>query len=116
MRLQIEQQSMRFRIGEAELTGLLAGDTISDVTHLPDGGTWLRQLRLTSARTASLQCAAEHWQLALPKADVLALAQRVPCRDGLRYVLAAGSAGELEIRFDIDVRQRGPSGHGPSPE
>lgn len=97
MRVQIEDQRLRWRVSAEECTQLLGGASLLDHTNI---GTRLlqRQLRLQPAG-ASLSTQDDCLTLSLPHADVVALAARLPSRDGLHYTV-----GAVEIEFDVDVR------------
>jgi hypothetical protein len=105
MKLQIEGQSLRVRIGEAELARLLAGEAIEARTRFAQAFDMTCTLRLEVGDAASLTGQPEHWQVAIPDAMVREYAQRLPTRDGLTFLLPGKSDGEvLELLFDVDVR------------
>ncbi|WP_233842117.1 hypothetical protein [Dyella sp. 2HG41-7] len=102
MRVQLEGQSLRLRIDEAELARLLSGDTVQNRTTLPDGRIETQGLRLTSKIAWRRDDAT--WLIDLPSAEVRALSERLPSRDGLQFSLPTPHDDALEILFDIDVR------------
>jgi hypothetical protein len=102
MRVQLESQTLRLRIDEAELAQMLAGGMAENRTRLPDGRQETQQLRL--AGQLGWQRDDAHWRIALPDADVRALSARLPSREGLHFGLATPEGGTLEILFDVDVR------------
>lgn len=102
MRVQLEGQSLRLRIDEAELAGLLAGGSVENRTASPDGHIHVQQIRLGSSIT--WQCEGAVWRIGLPEADVRALSERLPSRDGLQFALSTPDGGSLQILFDVDVR------------
>lgn len=111
MKIQIQQQSVRIRVDEAELARLLAGEPVGNHTVLGDGLTWSQQLRLGTSQTPRLDGQGQHLRVLLPHAAVLEYSQRLPCREGLAFALATGSV-PLQLQFDVDVRdsvrERGP--------
>lgn len=104
MKLQIQGQQLRWRIDEAELATLLAGEPVGDTTGLPGARDWRRALQLVSGDAPCLQCDDDHWLLTLPRAPVERLAQSLPSRDGLSFALMLGNGTPLELRFDVDIR------------
>lgn len=98
MKLQIEDQSLRVRIGEQELAALLAGQDLEMRTEF--AGAFAMSCRLSLGATASLSGSAQAWHIVLPRQAVEAHVERLPTREGLRFQL--GEA--LELLFDVDVR------------
>ncbi|MCC4598699.1 hypothetical protein JWH11_06170 [Xanthomonas melonis] len=110
MKIQIEGQHLRFRIDEAELATLLAGQSVDNLSRLPSG-QGARLVRHTVSLTgghAACNCATDHWQLSVPRDALEAHARRLPSRDGLRFSFDAGAGHAehmaLQVTFDIDVR------------
>lgn len=102
MRVQLEAQTLRLRIDEAELAQLLAGGDAENRTLLPDGRQEIQQLRL-APKLGWLRDDA-HWRIDLPGAEVRALSARLPSRDGLQFALPVAGGGVLQLLFDVDVR------------
>jgi hypothetical protein len=105
MKLQIEGQTLRFRIDEAELARLLAGDSVNANTFLTNGGTFGQTIALADITEPLLSFEAEVWKLVLPQAEVAAYSERLPCREGLAFALPGEDADKtLRIAFEVDVR------------
>lgn len=105
MKLQIEGQTLRFRIDEAELARLLAGDSVSAHTFLTDGGTFGQSIALADISEPLLSFDPGIWKLVLPQAEVATYSERLPCREGLAFALSGEEAGKtLQIAFEVDVR------------
>lgn len=103
MKLQLEGQSARVRLGEAELDRLLAGGRLSDVTSTPLG-SWERSLRLGPG--AALESTAPgSWALVLPEQAFRAFAGERPRRDGFELALPAGDGGLFRLSVEVDVRE-----------
>jgi hypothetical protein len=102
MRVQLEGQTLRLRIDEAELARLLAAGKVENRTALPDGRIETQQIRL--ATDIGWQRADAMWQIDLPEAEVRALSERLPSREGLAFSLSTPSGDVLQILFDVDVR------------
>jgi hypothetical protein len=105
MKLQIEGQNLRVRIGEEELARLLAGDAITASTAFARAFAIRCTLRLVAGDDALFGGQADDWQIEIPAVAVRDHAQRLPTREGLSFILAGPHDGEaLELLFDVDVR------------
>lgn len=105
MKLQIEGQSLRFRIDEAELARLLAGDSVSARTSLASGAVFGQSVALADISGVLLSFESDLWKLVLPQAEVAAYSRRLPCRQGLAFTWTGESADTpLQIAFEVDVR------------
>jgi hypothetical protein len=102
MRVQLEAQTLRLRIDEAELAQLLDGAVAENRTQLPDGRTEIQQLHLASQ--PGWQRDESTWRIALPESEVRALSERLPSREGLHVGLSTPGGGSLQVLFDVDVR------------
>ncbi len=109
MKLQIQTQSLRLRVDEAELAQLLAGQALG--VDVRSAGQAVFQLRLALAESLSLQIGAD-WTLHLPEAELRAYVATLPRRDALAFDLASGEEEPLRLDFEVDVRDslqvRGP--------
>lgn len=104
MKVQIQSQSLRLRIDESELARLLAGEVLENQTWLVGTpGSLSQRLQLHDMAEALLDGDTHALMITLPREDVLALQARLPCRDGLSFVLPA-QALPLQLQFDVDVR------------
>lgn len=105
MKLQIEGQHLRVRIGEEELAELLAGRAVEAVTQCADVFAIRYSLELTPVDAATLSGSPATWRIAIPEAQVRDHAARLPTREGLRFVLpGAREEDSLQLLFDVDVR------------
>ncbi|RUL66507.1 hypothetical protein EKH79_01365 [Dyella dinghuensis] len=102
MRVQMEGQTLRLRVDEAELARLLSGGSAENCTLLPDGRTEIQRIRLADALAWRREDAI--WNIDIPEADVRALSDRLPSRDGLHFSFSGSAAHPLEVLFDVDVR------------
>lgn len=102
MKVQLQEQSLRLRIDEAELSRLLDGSPVDNQTRWPDGRTERHQLALGDA--PGWRRDDEGWRLTLDETEVRAFAQRLPSRDGLAMVLPVPGDEPLQVLFDVDVR------------
>jgi hypothetical protein len=105
MKLQIEGQSLRVRIGEDELARLMAGESITARTRFAQAFAMTCTLRLGAGDGARLAGLSEAWSIEVPEAEVREHALRLPTREGLKFILAGAEDGDaLELLFDVDVR------------
>jgi hypothetical protein len=104
MKVQLQADSLRVRVDEAELTALLAGKVLRLRTQA--GAATLFALRVELA-PASVLVPGEQWRLALPLETVRAYAGTLPRRDALALAFAG-----LRVDFEVDARDsrkvRGP--------
>lgn len=105
MKLQIEGQNLRVRIGEEELARLLEGEAIVARTAFARAFAMRCTIRLGPDDVAHVAGQSDDWQIEIPEVAVREHAQRLPTREGLSFVLAGPNEGEaLELLFDVDVR------------
>ncbi|MHC1652004.1 hypothetical protein ACODUL_01735 [Stenotrophomonas maltophilia] len=104
MKVQLQQQSMRLRVDEEELARLLAGESVENLTRFGGSGGWGVALSLHGGEQAVLLDGGTFCRWVLPRAGVAALAQRLPCRDGLGFSIALDDDSTLHLQFDVDVR------------
>lgn len=105
MKLQIEGQSLRVRIGEDELSRLMAGEAIVSSTRFAGAFVMTCTLRLGIGDEARFSGPPDAWLIEVPGAKVRDHAQRLPTREGLKFLLADRDEGDaLELLFDVDVR------------
>jgi hypothetical protein len=105
MKLQIEGQNLRVRIGEEELARLLDGQAIEAMTQFADVFAVRYSLELSPADSANLSGSPASWRIAIPAASVREHAARLPTREGLQFVLPGGCEEDsLQLLFDVDVR------------
>ena len=110
MKVQLQGQSLRLRIGEDELARLLAGEDVANQTRL--AGAVLRHVvRLAPGELPVAAVEGGGWIFGLPDAAVRDYVARLPCRDALELGLGDGEAA-LKLAFEVDVRdsvrRRGP--------
>lgn len=102
MKVQLQDQTLRLRIDEAELARLLDGAAVGNRTQWPDGRLEVQQLMLGDAHGWWRE--ADGWQIVLNAAEVRVFASRLPSRDGLEIALAVPGGEPLQLTFDVDVR------------
>ena len=112
MKLQIQGQTLRFRIDEAELARLLDAGTILNTTRLGTDRLFSQSLAVHAETAPALEAGVDRWSLRLPRAALDDYVTRLPCRDALAFELPLPDGGTLSLRFEVDVRDsvqaRGP--------
>lgn len=116
MKLQLQGQSVRLRVDEAELARLLAGENVVNRIVLGDAIEFRQTLCLDAGEgastTPSLDVRDGGWDVALPREAVEAYAGQLPCRHALAFELGHGAGEAVELNFEVDVRDslqaRGP--------
>lgn len=103
MKLQLEGQSARIRLGEAELDQLLAGEALADRVKTPLGA-WQWSLVL-GGHAGLTRPAPGEWQLALPDAAFRAFSAERPRRDGFTLDVSVPDAAPLQVSVEVDVRE-----------
>jgi hypothetical protein len=102
MKLQLEGQSARVRLAEAELDRLLAGDALRGLVKTPLGA-WAWSLVLGGE--ASLACPVPgEWRVTAPEADFRAFTSERPRRDGFTLELPVPDSAPLQVSLEVDVR------------
>ena len=104
MKVQIQQQELRFRIDEAELAVLLAGGEVANATSFGSGSGVIQRLGVHVDASPSFETEPGEWRLLLPESDLRAHVRRLPCKDALAFELACEGGVTLTVRFDVDVR------------
>lgn len=120
MKLQIQGDTLRFRIDEAELAHLLAGELLHNSTQIAVDRYFSQSLGVHAGAEPLLQVSPETWQVLLPRDRVRDYIARLPCRDALAFELPVADAVALMLQFEVDVRDslqvRGPRRRGESPQ
>lgn len=104
MKVQMQDQSLRIRISEAELARLQSGETIGNVTRLPGHAGHHQAVQLVDGDEPSLVSTGERWIYQLPRHQLDSYVGRLPCRDALTARLPVGEGMDLSVDFEVDVR------------
>ncbi|KGM52295.1 hypothetical protein N792_04065 [Lysobacter concretionis Ko07 = DSM 16239] len=105
MKLQVQAQTLRFRIDEAELAVLLAEGQAGSRTVLPQGAAFELVIKLDASAAPTLDVAPGVWRLVLPRDAVVAYVDTLPCREGLAFELPLEAGDQrLTLAFEVDVR------------
>lgn len=81
---------------------VLAGETLCNETHWPDGLSSSQQVVLATSH--SWRRVDNGWRTQLAEAAVRDLASCLPSRDGLQVALSVPNNATLVVLFDVDVR------------
>ena len=113
MKVQINGQHLRFRIDEGELARLLSEGLVQAHSQLVSDFGLVQRVRIVDSGAAAFSAGAGLWTLRVPRDELLAYAQRLPCREGLEYLFDINPSGPaLQVDLEVDVRDsvraRGP--------
>ena len=103
MKVQLQGQSLRLRIGEDELARLLAGERVDNVTGAGAGAVLRQGLAMVQGDAPTFAADGDGWRFGLPEAAVRDYVARLPCRDALEFTFEGGDA-PLALSFEVDVR------------
>jgi hypothetical protein len=101
VKLQVQEQSLRVRVTEAELQDLLSGSALR--LDLRFDGQGLLALEVATGPETSLQPGAV-WRLRLSDTALRDYAETLPRRDALVAGLTGSGGESLRLEFDVDVR------------
>ncbi|MBX3711845.1 MAG: hypothetical protein KF800_07790 [Lysobacter sp.] len=104
MKIQLDGQSLRLRIGEDELARLLGGDAVDAATTLSPQIALRWRLLLCDIAAPELRAAPEALCVRLPREAFEAFASARPRRDGLHFDWTDTGADPLQVTVEIDVR------------
>ena len=105
MKIQLQGQSLRVRLSEADVETLLTVGHCDDVTTIAGLGHWRRRLWLGESAQLLLSATDDLWQLVVSKKDFTEFVATRPRRDGLQIELAGeGESEALEISIEVDLR------------
>ena len=104
MKLQIEGQKLRVRIGEDELAHLLTGQPVVLRTRFTHTMSLSCTLRAVAGAAARFSGHPDAWLIDLPETSVREHAATLPTREGLTFELESGDGKPLTLLFDVDVR------------
>ncbi len=102
MKIQVQSEDLRLRISESELACLISGQPISFDTVLADQLLFSARVELGTA--VHVQRTEQRWLFVLPAAQVGDYVAQLPRRDALRWVLADAAGPQLNLDFEVDVR------------
>lgn len=104
MKIQLDGQTLRMRIGEDELARLLGGETVDAATTLSPQVVLRWRLLLCDSETPNLIVAPDVLRVRLPGEAFAAFASARPRRDGLHFDWTDTGAEPLQVTVEIDVR------------
>lgn len=104
MKLQISDQQWRVRVNEDELQRLREGHVLTSTSALADDAVLRFVVELVPAPQASVGRDGGSWKFSLPAAAIDAYVARLPCREGVDFVLPGGTGAALQLTFEVDVR------------
>jgi hypothetical protein len=104
MRVQLENDTIRVRIDEDELTELLQDVALLGSTAFGTVFTMRYAVDATDAVVCELSGNAHEWRLEVPRLALVDLQSRLPSKDGLVFDIPGYDTVATTVRFDVDVK------------
>ena len=107
MKIQIQAQQLRWRIDENELAILLESGFVANETQWSATSGLLQCISLyavTEKPMAAMKISPSRWELRLARETLANYVERLPCRDALTTTWNPDGLTELQILFEVDVR------------
>ena len=112
MKVQLQEQTLRLRLDEAELAALQAGQAVGNRTRLLPDCVFSVRIHLTAVDESAMHALAGDIWVGLPRSLLAPYVARLPCREGLRIEFPLDGADRLTLDIEVDVRDsvrsRGP--------
>jgi hypothetical protein len=104
MRVQLENDTIRVRIDEDELAELLDGVALLGSTAFGSAFVMRYAVDATRHEHCLLDGNAHEWRLEVPQAELQALRDRLPSKDGLTYDIPGRDTVATRVLLDVDVK------------
>lgn len=103
MRVQLEEDTIRVRIDEDELSELLQDIALLGSTAFGRAFTMRYAIDATD-NGCILSGTAHEWRMEVPREALLDLQSRLPSKDGLVFDIPGYDTVATTVRFDVDVK------------
>ncbi|URL57997.1 hypothetical protein IM816_15525 [Luteibacter flocculans] len=104
MRVQLEDDTVRVRINEDELTELLQDVALLGSTSFGMAFTMRYAIDATDADACTLSGTAHEWRMEVPRDALRELQAKLPSKDGLTFDIPGRDTVATTVRFDVDVK------------
>jgi len=104
MRVQLEDDTVRVRINEDELTELLQDVALLGSTSFGMAFTMRYAIDATDADACTLSGTAHEWRMEVPRGALRELQAKLPSKDGLTFDIPGRDTVATTVRFDVDVK------------
>jgi len=104
MRVQLENDTIRVRIDEDELSELLQDVALLGSTAFGTVFTMRYAVDATEAVVCGLSGNAHEWRMEVPRLALEDLQSRLPSKDGLVFDIPGYDTVATTVRFDVDVK------------
>ncbi|HKE93504.1 MAG TPA: hypothetical protein VKB34_04295 [Povalibacter sp.] len=106
MNVKLSDGAVRVRVVRSELDTLLSSRAITLEVALPRNHCLRVNVRPAATGGWSLESDPTGLWIAIPRADLEALSQSLPSREGLEHAFELTNGASLQVSFEVDVKGR----------
>ncbi|HLS80416.1 MAG TPA: hypothetical protein VK025_03330 [Steroidobacter sp.] len=110
MNVRFSNQGLRCRTSRSELDRLLAGRAVELELALPRDHVFRFSVRPTTLSNWSLETDPTGVWLTIPRAELEALAESLPRKEGLQQTFDASNGASVAVAFEVDLKKEAVSG------
>jgi hypothetical protein len=108
MNIKFSPQALRCRVTRAELDRLLTGRAVTLEVELPRHHHFRASVQPSATGGWQLDTDPTGLWLTIPRGELEALAETLPRKEGLEHAFPVAGGREIEVSFEVDVRDRKP--------
>lgn len=105
MNLKLSEGAVRVRVTRAELDALVSSQAVNMDLELPRSHTFRVNVRPAVIGGWKLESDPTGIWISIPRAELEALSQSLPSRDGLEHFFELASGRKIEVSFEVDIRE-----------
>lgn len=106
MNIKFSDGAVRCRVTRAELDSLLSSRAIALEVALPRDHAFRVSIRPAAVGGWLLQSDPTGLWITIPRAELEALSQSLPSREGIEKDFELASGGSVKVSFQVDMRQK----------
>jgi hypothetical protein len=106
MNIKLSSGELRLRIARRELDTLLSSRAISLHVELPRNHAFRVNVRPAAIGGWLLESDPTGVWITIPRAELEALSQSLPNRDGLEHSFELANGGSVAVIFEVDIREQ----------
>ena len=106
MNIRMDGQEVRFRVKRDEFERLLAGDTLEQLTILPEENALTFQLQATEEDNVRFRRNGGGWCWQVPHVQLVDFFASLPRKDGWCHTQSLNDGQALELILEVDVRRK----------
>jgi hypothetical protein len=104
MNIKFSDESVRCRVSRAELDRLLTGRSVALQVQLPKSHVFRASVWPGAMAGWQLESDPTGIWITIPKAELQALAESLPSKEGIEHEFDTATEGMVKISFEVDVR------------